>query len=174
MALRRDQDEEVGTAPSATSTQVGAIGECIVAAEIMEISKGRLSPFKPIADDGGIDLLLFDKITRVPIPLQIKCRRTHTGPKARKTYQFDVRRKTFSNKSDGYFIFAKLSGTRIDAAWLIPSNELESVARLTPTHLVSVACPTPTSKDCFTPYRLDSMEKVVARIFERERLKTLR
>ena len=49
---------------SLTSTQIGAIGEAIVAAELTLASGGRLAPFKPFADDDGIDLLIYDKVTK--------------------------------------------------------------------------------------------------------------
>jgi len=74
---------DVKDAAGPTSTQIGAIGECLVAAGILEASQGRLSPFKPIADDDGMDLLLFDKQTRRAIPLQIKCRRGFDDARAR-------------------------------------------------------------------------------------------
>ncbi|MCH8158120.1 MAG: hypothetical protein IID18_10300 [Nitrospinae bacterium] len=42
-----------------TTTQIGAIGEHIAASQLMLASQGRLSPFLPMADDDGIDLLIF-------------------------------------------------------------------------------------------------------------------
>lgn len=44
-----------------TSTQIGAIGESVVAVGLTLTSQGRLAPFKPFADDDGIDLLIYDK-----------------------------------------------------------------------------------------------------------------
>lgn len=146
-----------------TSTQVGAIGECLVAAGILEASGGRLSPFKPIADDDGMDLLLFDKQTRRPIPIQIKCRRSFDNEKAR-TLQFDVRLKTFSREGGGYLLCIKLDGAAIDTLWLIPTSELEGVARPSHTHLVVVASVKCTSQDRFASYRMTSMSQVAAKI----------
>jgi hypothetical protein len=57
-----------------TSTQRGAIGESVVATGLMLASAGQLSPYKPIADDDGIDLLLVDKRSRAIVQLQVKCR----------------------------------------------------------------------------------------------------
>ena len=57
-----------------TSTQIGAIAESLVANAIMVHSKGRLSPFVPLADDDGIDLLVYDKRTGRAVSLQIKAR----------------------------------------------------------------------------------------------------
>ena len=57
-----------------TSTQIGAIGEDIVASGLMIASHGRLSPFQPVADDDGIDLLIYDKKTGKALPIQVKSR----------------------------------------------------------------------------------------------------
>ena len=76
-------DQNVSTPPagarasargSITTTQIGAIGEHIAASQLMLASQGRLSPFLPMADDDGIDLLIFDKVTRSTLPIQIKSR----------------------------------------------------------------------------------------------------
>jgi hypothetical protein len=149
--------------PEPTTTQIGAIGECLVAAAILEASGGRLSPFKPVADDDGMDLLLFDKQTRKAIPLQIKCRRAFGNEKA-KTVEFDVRLKTFAREGEGYLLCLKLDGASIDTVWLIPANELEGVARQSSTHLIVVASAKPTSKDRFSRYRASSFGEIPARI----------
>ena len=52
-----------------TSTQIGALAENVVANELMIESGGRLSPFQPIADDDGIDLLVYDKVTGNALPI---------------------------------------------------------------------------------------------------------
>lgn len=41
-----------------TSNQVAAIGEALVAIELIKASAGKLSPSKPLTDDYGIDLVL--------------------------------------------------------------------------------------------------------------------
>jgi hypothetical protein len=57
-----------------SSTQIGVLAENLVANELMIESEGRLSPFQPIADDDGIDVLIYDKITGNALPVQIKAR----------------------------------------------------------------------------------------------------
>jgi hypothetical protein len=150
-----------------TSTQVGAMGECLVAAAILHASAGQLSPCKPIADDDGMDLLLFDKVTRRAIPLQIKCRRNFDDPKAQ-TVQFDVRLKTFTQEGEGFLLCVKLEGVVIETLWLIPAAELRTVARPGGTHLTVVPSAKPTSMDRLTPYRMTSFDDVVARIIGRQ------
>ena len=55
-----------------TATQKGAIGESIVAIQLILESGGRLSPFEPLADDDGIDLLIYDKETGTLCPSSSK------------------------------------------------------------------------------------------------------
>ena len=154
--------------PTTTATtQVGAIGECLTAAGILEGSAGRLSPFKPIADDDGMDLLVFDKLTRKAIPLQIKSRRTYDDTKAQ-TVQFDVRLKTFAWEGEGYLLCIKLDGAAIDTLWLIPAMDLFGVAKRSSTHLIVVPSAKPTSKDRLTPYRVKAFSEIAARIISHQ------
>jgi len=153
--------------PGPTSTQVGAIGECLVAAGILEASGGRLSPFKPVADDDGMDVLLFDKVTRRAIPIQVKARRSFDDPKAQ-TVQFDVRLKTFAREGEGYLLCVKLEGASVGTLWLIPSADLPKVARQTPTHLTVVPSARGTSRDRLAPYRVTSFAEVAERIISRK------
>ena len=149
-----------------SSTQIGAIGECVAAAGILEGSAGRLSPFKPIADDDGMDLLLFDKLARKAVPLQIKTRRSYDDLKAQ-TVQFDVRLKTFARQGEGYVLCIKVDSTAIDTLWLIPAAELAGVAKQSRSHLIVVPSAKPTSKDRFTPYRMKDFGEVADRIIAR-------
>ena len=148
---------------AATSTQVGAIGECLVAAWILEASGGWLSFFKTIADDDGMDLLLFDKVTRRAIPLQIKTRRAFDDERAQ-TVQFDVRLKTYAAEGEGYILYVKLDGVGIGTLWLVPTKDLPSVARRSSKDFTIVPSAKPTSKDRLSPYRTTSMQDVAARI----------
>ena len=57
-----------------TDTQIGTIGEMTVASQLMLASGGRFSPFLPFADDDGIDLIIYDKVTGISLPVQVKAR----------------------------------------------------------------------------------------------------
>lgn len=153
--------------PIASSTQAGSIAECLVAAAIMEASAGRLAPFKPLADDDGIDLLLFDKITQRATPVQIKARRTYDDVKGQRV-QFDIRRRAFNEDRALDYLFVKLDRLRIEMAWLIPASKLMGVARAKDTTLVSVVCAKATGKDPFQAYRRGSIDEVVAEILARK------
>ena len=65
---------------SMTQTQIGTIGEVTVAAQLMLASDGRFSPFLPFADDDGIDLIVYDKVTGISLPVQVKARTSAIQP----------------------------------------------------------------------------------------------
>ena len=144
---------------SLTSTQRGAIGESVAATGLMLASGGRLSPYKPIADDDGVDLLLVDKLSRSIVQLQVKCRTKVDDPKA-ETVQFDVQLNTFSPKAEGYVLGILLSGAVIQKAWLIPLAELRSVARSSSEKLVVVASAKDNANDRFRRFRHDGFESI--------------
>jgi hypothetical protein len=146
-----------------TSTQKGAIAELIVAAGILEASNGRLSPFKPIADDDGLDLLILNKATRRILPLQIKCRRSFDNPSAQ-TVEFDIRLQTFVAEADGLVLCVRLEGLDAKTFWLIPSSQLTAVARERNGKLIVVASAKDTSADRFSAYRVTSFQEVVERM----------
>jgi hypothetical protein len=146
-----------------TSTQIGAVGEAVVAAGLILASKGQLAPFKPFADDDGTDLLLFDKVTKQSILLQIKCRMNVDDAKSQ-TVQFDVRLKTFVQEGSGYILCVLLDGTLVRSAWLIPATELAAVARATPAKLVVVASAKPNANDKFRQFRHGTLTTVAQEI----------
>ena len=66
---------DTGSGMTLSPTQKGRIAEMIVGAAIMHASDGRLAPFVPLADDDGLDLIRFDKLTGVTTPIRFKARR---------------------------------------------------------------------------------------------------
>jgi hypothetical protein len=148
---------------SLTSTQRGAIGESVVATGLMLASGGQLSPYKPIADDYGIDLLLVDKLSRSILQLQVKCRTKVDDPKAQ-TVQFDVQTGTFAEGAKGYVLAILLDGATFRKGWLIPLAQLRALARTEPDKLVIVASAKEATKDRFQPYRHDNFGAVARAI----------
>jgi hypothetical protein len=148
-----------------TSTQIGKVGETIVAAQLMLTTKGRLSPFLPIADDGGIDLLVYDKVTRRSLPVQVKGR-VNQGEIGSRTVQFDVRRATFSEGLDSFLLAVLLDFGRgeVQRAWLIPMSELAKVSQSDATTFSITPSPSDTSKDRYAPYRCHAMGEVANRL----------
>lgn len=151
---------------SLTSTQRGAIGESIAVAGLMLASGGRLSPYKPVADDDGVDLLFVDKLSRSIIQLQVKCRAKVDDASAG-TVQFDVQLNTFAEDGRGYVLGILLNGGAVGKAWLIPRTELRSVARSASRKLVIVASAKDASEDRFRKFRHDDLDSV-ARAIERD------
>ncbi|MCG8503848.1 MAG: hypothetical protein MI755_04515 [Sphingomonadales bacterium] len=146
-----------------TPTQIGAVSEHMVAAQLMLASGGRLSPYLPIADDDGIDLMLHDKVTKRTMPIQVKSR-TGLDKAAGGTVQFDVRRSTFS---EGGYLLAVLfgkGGAEIERAWLIPMVELPSVANARADKYAITPSPKDTSEDRYTAYRCCDLAEVSERL----------
>lgn len=156
---------EVQSPGRMTQTQIGTIGEVTVAAQLMLASDGRLSPFLPFADDDGIDLIVYDKVTGISLPVQVKAR---TSAKLGKsdTILFDVRRKTFSEHAGSFLlaILLDLTGGLIVRAWLIPMSELVLVARAGAEKLSITPSAKEGSKDRYTPYRCRDMAEVARRL----------
>lgn len=140
-----------------TTTQIGAVGESAAATGLVLASNGRLAPFKPFADDDGIDLLIYDKSTKGVIPLQVKSRTKVDNEKAQ-TVQFDVRKATFAEEGSSHLLAVLLDGADMSCAWLVPMSEFKDVARESETKYAMVASAKPTSNDRFTPYRYNSTE----------------
>jgi hypothetical protein len=150
-----------------TSTQIGKVGETIVGAQLMLASAGRLSPFLPIADDGGIDLVVHDKLTGRSLTIQVKGRVAKEEDSLGYT-QFDVRTATFREDA-GMFLLAILldvdqGGVR--RAWLIPMAELAAVSMRKADKLSITPNPNPASRDRYTPYRCLGMAEVATRLID--------
>jgi hypothetical protein len=152
--------------PSVVSeTQLGAIGENLVANHLVMASAGRLSPFRPVADDGGIDVLIYDKVTGQALPLQVKCR-TRTLARHPKIVHFQVRKATFVEHHHGHVlcVYFNRATLAISRAWLIPMRTFLSVAfeqtddyRVRPSIDMS-------SADRYTPFRCTDLGEVAERL----------
>ena len=157
---------------SLTTTQIGQVAESIVAAHITLCSQGRLSVFRPDADDDGLDLLAYNKRTGVSWPIQVKSRRTNS-PKGSKTVHFDVRKATFSALPNaillGVLLDLKNDKLDIQRAWLIPMKDLPEVANVKESVFTVRASMDMNSKDKYTPYRYDSMAQVVERLLSKDK-----
>lgn len=117
-----------------SSTQIGAIAENLIANELMIESKGRLTPFQPIADDDGIDVLIYDKVTGKAVPIQIKAR-TNTLKKKGSLERgniahFEVRRSTYRDDRHALLLCVLLSPDlrSTERAWLLPLHELHRLS----------------------------------------------
>jgi len=146
-----------------TTTQIGAVGESVAATGLVLASGGRLAPFKPYADDDGIDLLIYDKASKGVIPLQVKSRTKVDNEKAM-TAQFDVRKATFSEEGDSHLLALLLDGSNLVCAWFIPMSDLKQVGYSRKTKYSVVASAKKTSKSRFAPYRYYTFEDLARAI----------
>jgi hypothetical protein len=117
-----------------SSTQIGAIAENLVANELMIESKGRLSPFQPIADDDGLDILIYDKVTGKAVPIQIKARTTTLKKRGTNTRgniaHFEVKKSSHRDDRHALLLCVLLSpGLRsTERAWLLPLHDFPKLA----------------------------------------------
>ena len=155
-----------------TSTQIGSLAENLVANEIMIESGGRLSPFQPIADDDGIDVLIYDKKSGKSAPLQIKAR-TSTINKPGKhergnTVHFEHRKATLNIERNSFLLCVLLDETlrTTERAWLIPLRDVPHIASEREDKYVIRANKQASTNDKFKKYQCVNMAAVTAKLYE--------
>ncbi|QOT76335.1 DUF4365 domain-containing protein [Cupriavidus basilensis] len=155
-----------------SSTQIGAIGENLLVNAVMKASDGRLSPFQPLADDDGIDVLFFDKETGNAVAIQLKCRTVtlyKAGTKERgNLVHFELRQTTFNEARRAYLVAAlcdeALAG--FEVTWLIPMSQIPVLARDISGKWVIRASKADNSADRYSSYRCASADDLANRIIE--------
>ena len=159
--------EPLGLASQRLSdTQKGAIIENLVANWVMIGSGGQLSPYQPVADDRGVDLLVYDRDTSRVLLVQVKGRtRTQKMTAGRRTVQFSVRTQTFEARPDFYVLGVLVDESlhEPEAFWLVPSEVVRTEAgRASRGTLRIVASPSPSSADRWSRYRSISVAGLIA------------
>jgi hypothetical protein len=157
-----------------TSTQIGAIAENIIANNLMIESGGRLSPFSPLADDGGIDLLIYDKKTGKALPVQVKARTGTINKPGKKeksnVVHFEIRTVALKNEKYAFFLAVLLDQNlnNIERAWFIPIKDIRGVMNKRTKHskYVMRANKNLSSRDKFSLYQCENMSKVYQRILK--------
>jgi hypothetical protein len=155
-----------------SSTQIGAIGENLLVNAVMKASKGRLSPFKPVADDDGLDVLFFHKDTGNSVAIQLKCRantdRRSNSKERGNTAQFDVRKATFKDERRASLVAGLLNEGMTDfvCAWFIPMEEMNKVGNERSDKYVITPSKAEVCKDKYKKYRYENTDKLVQRIIE--------
>ena len=155
-----------------STTQIGAIGEDVVSRGLMIASNGRFSPFKPVADDDGIDLLIYDKKTGSALPIQVKSRSSaikKPGKSERgNTVHFEIRDISVRSTRDDYLLAILLDGKLrdIERAWLIPMGEVRSVMNRVAKHkkFIMRANKSLTTKDKYKAYQVKDMDALAERL----------
>jgi len=148
-----------------TATQVGAVAENVVANRIIAASRGRLSPFQPMADDGGVDLLIFDKESRKAVPMQVKSR-TRTLKRYPNCVHFQIRKKTFS-EVPGTVVLCMLfdwETQKPGCMWFLPAEVVTEKARDQGPNYVLRPSIAAASKDRWSAYRCHDFADLVHRM----------
>lgn len=163
------------TEQNLSSTQIGAIAENLVASLLIRDSSGRLSPFWAIADDDGIDLLVYDKKTGRALPIQVKSRTKALKKRGTEdrgsVVHFEVRDKTIKSDDFAHLVAILLSDdlAHCECAWFLPLKEVIRIgARKTGKYVIRPSRSVG-SRDKFVPYRcLTSVDlvKAIIRYFD--------
>lgn len=121
----------------------------------MASSGGRLSPFTPVSDDHGVDLVVVDKETGQSVQVQVKAWLA-TESDARRTVQFDLRKATYRADETASVLIAVVLDARrmnLDVAWLIPMKVVPKIATEQTTKYALTPSRSPSSRDRYSPYR---------------------
>jgi len=155
-----------------TSTQIGAIAENLVANALMLESGGRLSPFIAMADDDGIDLLVYDKESGRALPVQVKSRTVTLKKKGSQergnVVHFELRTATYRIERFAAVVLVLLGqeAYAIERSWVIPMREFQGLARASATKLVVRPNRGETSSDRFREYRCSAPKQLYERVLE--------
>lgn len=146
-----------------SSSQKGKIAEYFVATALIAASSGRLSPFVPICDDHGVDLIVRDKESGRCISVQVKSWLAYGPIEGRNTVQFDVRKATYSADPNSILLALVLDAHRmaIEVSWLIPMPALPELAMERAGKYALVPSRSPHSRDRYSGFRCDSPISIV-------------
>jgi hypothetical protein len=143
-----------------TSIQKGKISETLVASTLMLASGGRLSPFVPLSDDCGIDLIVVDKETCRSLCIQVKSRIENPQ---RPTVQFGVGRSSFRASPERYLlgVLFNPANPALTTSWFIPMTSVPALAvQKSDIYAVTPAVAS-TSNDRYRSHRNDSASELV-------------
>lgn len=161
-----------------TSTQVGAIAENLVINGLVTASKGRIAPFRPFADDEGIDILAYDKETGSAIPIQVKARTVtlyKPGTKVRgNLVHFELRKVVLDRNKRSLLVAALLTENlkEVRDSWLIPMHELKGLANERASKWVIRPSIAKHGKDRYRTYYhhgIDTMVQALLKYFQKVR-----
>lgn len=138
-----------------SSVQKGKVTEALVASTLVLGSIGRLSPFVPISDDCGIDLIVLDKQTHRRLPIQIKSRIANP---ARNTVQFNIRKASFSDIADRLLLCVLFDPLTIalTASWLIPMSRIRDISQEKPDRYTLSPNILVESRDRYREFRINT------------------
>lgn len=149
-----------------SSTQIGAIAENLIANELMIESNGRLSPFQPIADDDGLDVLIYDKVTGRAVPIQIKARtktlKKKDSDERGNIVHFEVKKSTHRDDRHALLLCVLLAPDlrSTERAWLMPLHTLSEICTVKESKYRIRANKLLTSDDRYQKFRCPDIAEV--------------
>lgn len=149
---------------SPSSSQLGTVAEQLAAMQLMMASDGRLSPYRPMVDGDGYDILFLDRETGKSLPVQIKSWSKPASDGRRPTIQFDLRRSAYREEGHVLAVHFDPVTTAVLSAWLIPMKALPQVATLTKSKYAMSPSTAPHSRDRYAPYRCGTLAEVARRL----------
>lgn len=149
-----------------SSSQKGKIAEYFVATALIAASSGRLSPFVPVSDDHGVDLIVRDKATGRCVAIQVKSWLAQAQSERRGTVQFDVRKATYQGADDLILLALVLDvqTMAMEVSWVIPMSRLPDVAVQRADKYALVPSRSLTSRDRYSGYRCETTGSIVEAI----------
>ncbi len=147
-----------------TPTQKAAITESAVATALMIASDGRLSVFTPVADDHGVDLIVYDKATGAMLPLQVKS--WTAGPGAKNIIQFDVQKSTFIETRDQALILVLFdrASASIAMSWMMPTSEVTASSVSGKEKYALTPSVSPNTRDRYVKFRHSDVDSLIAAV----------
>lgn len=135
----------------------------------MIASDGRLSMYWPVADDDGIDLLVYDKLSGRALPTQVKSRTVtlmRRSGKRGNVVHFEIRKATFRADRFVCVVLVLLSpdASTIERAWVMPMQDLPKYAASRSTKYVIRPSRSLTSRDKCSRYRCDDWRTLTQRV----------
>ncbi|WP_127900549.1 hypothetical protein [Solirhodobacter olei] len=148
-----------------TSTQRGRIAELHVATALMAQSGGRLSPFAPISDDHGVDLVVLDKESGRALPVQVKSWFLSLDRPVRNV-QFDVQRSTFAEGGRGAVVCVVMDPMTLTmiVGWVFPMRDIPTIGTERAAKFALVPSLRVTTRDKYVIYRHTTLSALTAGI----------
>lgn len=142
------------------------MAELAVAAALMLGSDGRLSPFVPLSDDHGVDLVVADKATGRLAPVQVKS--WSALPLAAGRVQFDVKAATAHGGRDTLLVCVHFDpeAAAIRASWVMAMDRVSDLVKLKSGTYALRPSVRPNSRDKFRRYRHATVPSMVRAVMD--------
>lgn len=153
---------DVGTL---STTQKGKVTEYLVASALTLASGGRISPFVPLSDDDGIDLIVMDKASQRLLPLQVK---SAVASQTRRTIQFDIRKATYSEAANRHLVAIHFDPEKgaLAGAWFIPMARVPQVSVEQAGKYALTPSTSPTSRDRYRDFYCADAKDLAAAVLK--------